>query len=181
MRQKTHEMIFAGFGGQGVMLMGQLVAYAAMNEGRHVSWFPSYGPEMRGGTANCAVVVSDEPVGSPVVSEPTALVAMNKPSLARFRPGVRPGGVVIYNSTLIDEAPRRDDVAMVAVPATEIAGELGEVRAANMVALGALLARTSVVDPADVLAALAKALPRRRQDLLPLNRAALERGRDYGG
>ncbi|MCL6614711.1 MAG: 2-oxoacid:acceptor oxidoreductase family protein, partial [Firmicutes bacterium] len=105
----------------------------------------------------------------------------NKPSLAKFLPGVRPGGVVIYNSSLVDEAPYRDDVAMVAVPATEIANELGEVRAANMVALGALLARTAVVDPEDVLAALAKALPKHRQDLLPLNRVALERGRDYGG
>ena len=174
-----HEMIFAGFGGQGVMLMGQLVAYAAMNRGKHVSWFPSYGPEMRGGTANCAVVVADEPVGSPVVAEPTALVVMNQPSLVKFLPSLRPGGVLVYNSSLIDLVPNRTDVITLAVPATEIANELGEVRVANMVALGALLGRTAVVDPEEVLTVLAKTLPKHRQELLPLNRAALERGRLY--
>ncbi|NLG84891.1 MAG: 2-oxoacid:ferredoxin oxidoreductase subunit gamma [Firmicutes bacterium] len=177
----VHEMIFAGFGGQGVMLMGQLVAYAAMSQGKHVSWFPSYGPEMRGGTANCAVVVSDEPVGSPVVDEPTALVTMNKPSFLKFLPSLQPGGVLVYNSSLVDLVPDRTDVVVLAVPATEIANELGEVRVANMVALGALLARTAVVEPEEVLRVLAKTLPKHRQDLLPLNRLALERGYGYIG
>ena len=172
----VHEIIFAGFGGQGVLLMGQLVAYAAMSEGREVSWFPSYGAEMRGGTANCAVVVSEARVGSPVVSEPTALVTLNRPSLERFLPMLRPGGVLIYNSSLIETVPERSDITIVAVPANEIAGELGESRVANMVALGALLGRTKVVSTENVMAALAKALPKHRQNLLPVNRLALERG-----
>lgn len=172
----VHEMLFAGFGGQGVLLMGQLVAYAAMGEGKQVSWFPAYGAEMRGGTANCAVVVADEPVGSPVVSEPSALVVMNRPSFERFLPGLQPGGVLVFNSSLIDLAPNRTDVTSIPVPATEIANELGEVRVANMVTLGALIGSTGVVEVEDVLKALAKALPKHRQDLLPLNHQALERG-----
>ncbi|MGE5529940.1 MAG: 2-oxoacid:acceptor oxidoreductase family protein [Patescibacteria group bacterium] len=173
----THEIIFAGFGGQGVLLMGQLVAYAAMLEGKQVTWFPSYGAEMRGGTANCAVVVSDGPVGSPVVSEPTALVVMNRPSLDRFLPRLRPGGVLVYNSSLIEIEPGRREVEIVPVPANEIAAELGETRVANMVALGALLCMTPVVETGDVMQALAKALPKHRQALLPLNERALAMGR----
>lgn len=173
----VHEIIIAGFGGQGVMLVGQLIAYAAMGEHKQVSWFPSYGPEMRGGTANCAVVVSDEPVGSPIVSEPTALVVLNRPSLERFLPALRAGGVLVYNSSLIETGPAREDVDIIPVPANTIADELGEARVANMVALGALLAHTGVVEVESVMKALAKALSKRRQDLLPVNREALERGR----
>ncbi|MGE5549199.1 MAG: 2-oxoacid:acceptor oxidoreductase family protein [Bacteroidota bacterium] len=174
-----HEIIFAGFGGQGVLLMGQLVAYAAMSEGKEVSWFPSYGAEMRGGTANCAVVVSETTVGSPVVSEPTAIVVMNRPSLERFLPMLRPGGMLVYNSSLIEVEPGRADINIVAVPANEIANQLGSNRVANMVALGALLKGTGVVSAAGVMKALAKALPPHRQDLLPVNQAALERGQAF--
>lgn len=170
------EAIFAGFGGQGVMLIGQLVAYGGMNAGLNVSWFPSYGPEMRGGTANCSVVVSDGIVGSPVVSQPHALVAMNRPSLEKFQDKVKPGGFIIYNSSLIDIKPSRTDVKLIAVPANDIASELGELRVANMVALGALLAATKVVTVDNIMTALKKVLPAHRHNLLPLNEQAVNKG-----
>ncbi|MGI6343880.1 MAG: 2-oxoacid:acceptor oxidoreductase family protein [Bacillota bacterium] len=172
----THEIILAGFGGQGVMLMGQILTYAGMIEDKHVSWMPSYGPEMRGGTANCTVVISDEPVGSPLVTTPEIVVAMNLPSLDKFEDSVRPGGVLVYNSSLIQRRPRRDDITIVAVPGNEIAMELGNDRVANMVVLGALLAQTGVVSTEAVHQALRKALPERRHNLLPLNERALQRG-----
>jgi 2-oxoglutarate ferredoxin oxidoreductase subunit gamma len=171
-----HETILAGFGGQGVMLAGQLLAYAGMLEGKHVSWYPSYGPEMRGGTANCTVVVSDQEVGSPVVGQPSALIAMNLPSLTRFEETVKSGGHLLYNSSLIEKAPERPDVTVVAVPANRIAEELGDRRVANMVMLGALLALTEAVKVASVVDSLRKTLPPRRQELIPLNEQALQRG-----
>ena len=148
------EVVFAGFGGQGVLLIGQLVAYAGMVEGANVSWMPSYGPEMRGGTANCAVVVSSKEVSSPLVVEPTSLIALNKPSLDKFTPMVKPGGLIIYNSSLIESPPQRTDVRVLAVPANEVANELGDIRIANMVALGAYLATTRVVGCNTVLDAM---------------------------
>lgn len=171
-------VIMAGFGGQGVMLMGQLLTYAGMVDNKQVSWMPAYGPEMRGGTANCTVIVSDAPVGSPVVSEPMAVIAMNLPSLDKFEPIVKPGGVIIYNSSLIHRAPTRTDVRVIAVPGNEIATELGNDRVANMVLLGALLAATEAVSISAVETALKKALPAHRQDLLPLNLQAIARGRE---
>lgn len=170
------DVIMAGFGGQGVMLMGQLLTYAGMVENKQVSWMPAYGPEMRGGTANCTVVVSDSPVGSPVVSQPMAVVAMNLPSLDKFEQTVKPGGVLIYNSSLIHREPTRTDIRVIAVPANDIATELGNSRVANMVALGALLAATEAVSTTSVETALKKALPAHRQDLLPLNLQAIARG-----
>ncbi len=170
------EVVFAGFGGQGVLLMGQLVTYAGMMEGRNVTWMPSYGPEMRGGTANCGVVVSKEEIASPLVSEPTSVVAMNRPSLEKFQGMVRQGGLIIYNSSLVDVEPARNDVRVLAVPANEIANELGDVRVANMVALGAFLGATGVVSVDTVLQALKKVLPERRHGLIPLNQKALARG-----
>ncbi|NLW17622.1 MAG: 2-oxoacid:ferredoxin oxidoreductase subunit gamma [Firmicutes bacterium] len=142
----THEIILAGFGGQGVMLMGQMLAYAGMTEGKNVSWLPSYGPEMRGGTANCTVVVSDKPVGSPLITRPGILVAMNLPSLDKFEDNVKPGGLLVYNSSLISRPPKRDDIEVLAVPANEIANELGNDRIANMVVLGALLGKKPIVE-----------------------------------
>lgn len=171
-----HEIILAGFGGQGMMLAGQLLAYAGMLEGKHVSWYPSYGPEMRGGTANCTVVVSDEPVASPVVSRASAVIAMNRPSLVRFEETLVPGGVLVYNSTLIQPGPSRTDLRTIPVPANALAEELGDHRVANMVALGALLAATKTVSPESVLASLRKTLPERRRHLLPLNQEALAKG-----
>ncbi|MBM4372649.1 MAG: 2-oxoacid:acceptor oxidoreductase family protein [Deltaproteobacteria bacterium] len=133
------EVIIAGFGGQGVMLAGQLISYAAMDAGHHVVWLPSYGPEMRGGTANCTVVISDRPIASPVVPTPGAVVVLNNPSLERFGPAVRPGGLVVINSSLVNVELRRDDVRQVKVPANAIAQECGTPKAANMVMLGAWL------------------------------------------
>ncbi|MEW6230381.1 MAG: 2-oxoacid:acceptor oxidoreductase family protein [Bacillota bacterium] len=170
------EVIFAGFGGQGVLLMGQLVTYAGMMEGENVTWMPSYGPEMRGGTANCGVVVSDEEIASPLVSEPTSVVAMNRPSLEKFQGMVRPGGLIVYNRSLINTGPARTDVRVLAVPANDIANELGDIRVANMVALGAYLGVTKVVNPETVLEAMKKVLPERRHGLIPVNRQALARG-----
>ncbi|MCL4426610.1 MAG: 2-oxoacid:acceptor oxidoreductase family protein [Firmicutes bacterium] len=175
------EILIAGFGGQGVMVMGTLLAYAGMLEGRKVSWLPSYGPEMRGGTANCSVVISDTEVGSPVVTEPTSLIVMNRPSLDRFEGWLKPGGLLLYNSSLIDVKPRRADVRVIAIPTNEVANELGNTRVANMVALGAFLGATRVVGLEAVVASLKKVFPPRRHDLIPLNRAALERGQKYGG
>ncbi len=170
------EVIFAGFGGQGVLLIGQLVTYAGMIEGANVSWMPSYGPEMRGGTANCQVVVSSREVSSPLVTEPNSLIALNKPSLDKFAPWVKRGGLIIYNSSLIESPPQRTDVRVLAVPSNDIANELGDLRISNMVALGAYLATTRVVGCDTVLDAMKRVLPERRHNLIPLNRQALARG-----
>lgn len=174
----THELILAGFGGQGVMLMGQILAYAGMLEGKNVSWMPSYGPEMRGGTANCTVVVSDAPVGSPLVTQPSIVVAMNLPSLDKFEGTIKAGGVLLYNSSLIERKVERDDITVLPVPANELANDLGSGRIANMVMLGALLAEKEVVSMEAVMKALRKALPAHRHDLLPLNEQALKCGAD---
>ena len=172
----VEELIIAGFGGQGVMLMGQLLSYAGLHEGKNVSWIPSYGPEMRGGTANCSVVISDEQIGSPIVTEPTTAIVMNRPSLDRFEPTVREGGILIYNSSLIDRAPTRTDIRVIAVPANEIGAELGSDRVANMIVLGAYLAASGAVSADSVEAILPDVLPPRRHDLIPLNGQALKRG-----
>ncbi|HEY3316541.1 MAG TPA: 2-oxoacid:acceptor oxidoreductase family protein [Bacillota bacterium] len=171
------ECIFAGFGGQGVMMMGQLLTYAAgMVEGKKVSYMPAYGPEMRGGTANCTVVISDESVGSPVVTDPNAVVAMNQPSLEKFEPMLKEGGVLIVNSSLIGIKAKRSDVRVYYVPANEIATGLGNDRVANMVALGALVEATEAVKMDSIVESLKKALPPHRHNLIPLNKEALERG-----
>ncbi len=172
----TFEAIFAGFGGQGVMLMGQLVAYAGMYEGKNVTWYPAYGPEMRGGTANCSVVVSEEMVGSPVISEPEVLVAMNRQSLEKFEGMVKSGGILFYNSSLIDSKPKRNDIKVVAIPANDIAIELGNARVANVVVVGAVLKATNVVKPDTVISVLQKTLSGKKKDLLAINQAALEKG-----
>ncbi|MDQ7792963.1 MAG: 2-oxoacid:acceptor oxidoreductase family protein [bacterium] len=172
-----YEVIIAGFGGQGVMSMGQLLAYAGMLEGRQVTWMPSYGPEQRGGTANCTVILSSRSIGSPVVGRPSAVIAMNLPSLDKFEGKVIPGGLLIVNSTLVARRPSRDDVTVLLIPATGLAAELGNERVANMVALGALLEATGQVKPESVLDSLKKALPPHRHNLIPLNQQALERGR----
>ncbi|MHB9058141.1 MAG: 2-oxoacid:acceptor oxidoreductase family protein [Bacillota bacterium] len=171
------ECIFAGFGGQGVMMMGQLLTYAAgMVEGKKVSYMPSYGPEMRGGTANCTVVIAAETVGSPVVTDPDVAVVMNQPSLEKFEPTVREGGFLIVNSSLIGIKAKRSDIHVYYVPANEIATELGNDRVANMVALGALVEATEVVKMDSIVESLKKALPAHRHNLIPLNRTALDRG-----
>ncbi|MGE0100861.1 MAG: 2-oxoacid:acceptor oxidoreductase family protein [Blastocatellales bacterium] len=146
----------AGFGGQGLLFLGKLLAEAGMRHGYHVSWIPSYGPEMRGGTANCHVNISSSPIGSPLVSRPSVLIALNRPSLDKFESEVVSGGLIIYDSSLIDRAPERKDVEVIALPATRLADEAGDPRAANMVALGAYLDRTNLLDRAGVLKVLEK-------------------------
>ncbi|HHV62172.1 MAG TPA: 2-oxoacid:ferredoxin oxidoreductase subunit gamma [Firmicutes bacterium] len=171
------EVIIAGFGGQGVMVMGYLLAYAAMREGKNVSWIPSYGPEMRGGTANCSVVISrDSEVASPIVSEPTTLIAMNRPSLDKFERMLVPGGLLVVNASLVDREPERRDIDILKVPANDIANELGNMRVANMVVLGAFVARRGCVEPASVIGSLEKVLPPHHHDLIPLNEEAFARG-----
>jgi len=152
----THEMIFAGFGGQGVLLAGQLLTYAGMIAGDQISWMPAYGPEMRGGTASCSVIVSDKLIGSPVVTKPNVLVAFNQPSVDRFVGDVKPGGIVVVNSSLCDKKVERDDVQVYYVPMNEMATEMGNARALNMIALGAAVGATDVVQLEAVQAAFAK-------------------------
>lgn len=174
------EVLLAGFGGQGILSTGMLLAYAAMHEGRNVAWIPSYGPEMRGGTANCGVTIADGPISCPLVVEPTTLIAMNQPSLDKFEPVVRPGGLIIYNASLITRAPRRTDVRVLPVRANEIAEELGNVRVACNVMLGAYLVLTGVVSIASAVAVLPKVLPAHRHHLIPVNQRALEEGARVG-
>ncbi len=171
-----HEVIIAGFGGQGVMLMGQLLAYSSMLEDKNVSWLPSYGPEMRGGTANCMVIVSDRQVASPLITAPSALVAMNLPSLTKFADSVKDGGVVLYNSSLIDEEYQRDGITSIGLPFNDLAVELGNARVANIVALGSLLSATDICDKDSVIDSIKSVLPERHHHLLPLNEKALEKG-----
>ena len=172
----THEIICAGFGGQGVMLIGELLAFGGMLEEKNVTWFPSYGPEMRGGTANCSVVISDQPVGSPIVSEPDGLIAMNGPSFEKFKATVKPGGAIVYNASMIEIAPEIPGIKLLPVPTIEIANELGNNKVANMVALGAFIGLTKVITVPSVEKALKQVLPARHHKLIPLNVAALEKG-----
>lgn len=172
----THEMIFAGFGGQGVLSMGMTLSYAGMIEGKEISWMPSYGPEMRGGTANCMVIISDAKISSPILTAFDVVVALNQPSLEKFESAVKPGGLLVYDSSSIITAPTRTDIQVVAVAASEEAVKLKNSRTMNMIVLGALLARRQVVDIGSVLQALKKVLPERYHHLLPLNEQALKRG-----
>jgi 2-oxoglutarate ferredoxin oxidoreductase subunit gamma len=173
------EILIAGFGGQGVLFAGQLMAYAAMDAGQEVTWIPSYGPEMRGGTANCTVVISDEEIGSPNVQHPRGLMALNLPSFDRYEPLVQPGGVLIANASLINRDFRRSDLSAALIPANEIAERIGDRRLTNMVMLGALLSRLPVLKVAQVEHALELHLPARHKKLLPANFEALQRGADF--
>ena len=168
--------IFAGFGGQGVLLMGQLLAAAGMKEGKNTSWIPSYGPEMRGGTANCSVMLSDDEIDSPLVTRPTSLIVMNRPSLEKFEDAVVPGGSIFVNSSMIDIKVKRTDVNAYYVPCTEIATELGNPKVSNMIMLGAYIGKSHCVDIETVLEALLEKLGERKAKLIPLNREALKRG-----
>ena len=173
------EIIVAGFGGQGVLFAGQLLSYAAMDEGREVTWIPSYGPEMRGGTANCTVVISDEEIGSPMVRNPQAVIAMNLPSFDKYEPVIKTGGVLIVNASITNRPPSRTDIHTVMVPGNEVAESLGDRRMTNMVLLGALLANLPVLSLEALERALKGHLPARHQRLLPMNLQALHRGAEY--
>lgn len=176
-----HSIIFAGFGGQGVMLMGQVLAQAGMNEDKYVTWFPSYGPEMRGGTANCTVVVSDEPVASPVVEMPTEVVAMNIPSLLKFEPKVKKDGFLFINTSVVDRKPQRKDIRIIELPANEIAENLGNVKIANMVMLGGFVQVTKCVGIDSVIEAMRYKLSGKNSDLLELNVKAIFEGAKHVG
>ena len=170
------EIVIAGFGGQGVLFAGQVLAYAGMDSGKEVTWIPSYGPEMRGGTANCTVVISDEEIGSPLVRNPRALIAMNLPSLDKYEPNLIEGGFLIVNASLVDRPVKRDDVQCVFIPANEIAESLGDKRMTTMVMIGALLAQIPVLSIEAIEKALEVHLPERHKKLLPLNFEALRAG-----
>ncbi len=171
------EMVFAGFGGQGVLSMGMLLAYAAMKEGKEVSWMPSYGPEMRGGTANCIVNISDQPISSPIVSSYDAAVVLNQPSLNKFESRVKKGGVLIWESTMIKESPARNDIEIYGLPAVEKATQdLKNLKVMNMLLLGALVEITGIVEKDALVQALKEALPERHHHLIPLNIKAIDMG-----
>lgn len=175
----TARVICAGFGGQGVMSMGQLLTYAGMIEGKEVSWLPSYGPEMRGGTANCAVTVSDTPVGSPLITgDATCAIVMNLPSLEKFEREVKTGGKILVNSSLIERKVERDDVEVHYIPANELALELGNPKVANMIMLGAYLEAEPAVEVDSVLEAFKKVFGPSKEKFVPLNRDALQKGAD---
>ncbi|HRX03285.1 MAG TPA: 2-oxoacid:acceptor oxidoreductase family protein [Anaerolineae bacterium] len=178
------EIVISGFGGQGALFAGQLLAYAGMDNDKHVTWIPSYGPEMRGGTANCTVVVSDDPIGSPLVRQPAAVIALNLPSVDKYEGLVKPGGLLIYNSSLVERPVYRSDLRVIAVPAndisqeetSEVTGDAGDPRLANVVMLGALVQATDVLPLEAIEAALAAHLPQRHMRWLEPNRIALRRG-----
>jgi 2-oxoglutarate ferredoxin oxidoreductase subunit gamma len=172
------EVIFAGFGGQGVQSMGQVLAYSGMLEGKEVCWMPSYGPEMRGGTSYCTVTISSTEISSPIVALFDTVVALNQPSLDKFESRVKPGGTLIYDSTNIINPPTRTDIDIVPIPASETAVKLNNTKVMNMVVLGAFLAKKPVVEPTTIITALRKALPERHHHLLPLNEKALQEGRE---
>ncbi len=170
------EVIIAGFGGQGILFAGQLLAYAAMDEGLNVTWFPSYGPEMRGGTANCTVIISDDEVGAAVVRNPEVAMVMNLPSLEKYEPLVKPGGVLVVDSSLVEKKVARTDIKVLSVPATRLAEEMGNRRMANMVMLGALLGNHDVLPLQALKKSLEEHLPERHRKLLPANFQAMEAG-----
>jgi 2-oxoglutarate ferredoxin oxidoreductase subunit gamma len=173
------EVIVAGFGGQGVLFTGQLLSYAAMDEGKAVTWIPSYGPEMRGGTANCTVVIADEEIGSPLVRNPRAVIAMNLPSLDKYEPSIQKDGLLVINGSMVNREVTRKDIRSVVVPANDIAEELGDRKLTNMVLLGALLGNLDVLPLNALKKALQEHLPERHHKLLPLNYQALEKGASF--
>ena len=170
-------MVFAGFGGQGVLFAGKVVAYAGLIEGRELSWLPSYGPEMRGGTANCSVCLSDEAIGSPLVTSPNVLVAMNRPSLDKFVNEVEPGGIILLDSSLIDIKVERDDVTTYYVPASALAEENELKGLANIILVGKLFKEVGFCSEETLDKALQKCIPARKASMLDFNRKAIEIGR----
>ena len=171
-------IIVSGFGGQGALFAGQLLAYAAMDSGRSVTWIPSYGPEMRGGTANCHVNIRDIEVGSPMVSNPTVLIALNRPSMEKFENELRPGGLLIYDTSLIDVEPRRKDIETLPIPATKMADELGNTRVANMLVIGAYIGYTGLLGKETVYESLKSAVKHKR--FMGINQRAVDAGYEFG-
>ena len=170
------EIVFAGFGGQGVLTMGLILSYAGMIENKEICWMPSYGPEMRGGTANCTIIISDEEIGSPLVQNPPAVIALNLPSFDKYEPLVQPGGVLVVNESMVDRKAKRDDITVFYIPGNEIAEETGDRRLLNMVMVGALLAKFDLLKLDDAKAALKAHLPAKHQKLIPNNFTAMDKG-----
>jgi 2-oxoglutarate ferredoxin oxidoreductase subunit gamma len=172
----TTQFLFSGFGGQGILFAGKFVAYKGLMDGKQVSWLPSYGPEMRGGTASCSVIVSDEAVGSPIVSTPDVLVAMNLPSLDKYENSVAPGGMIFLDSSLIERKVARDDVKVFYIPATKLAGENGMPTLANMIIVGKILKELGEDDADSINNALSKVISAKRADMADVNRKAMQIG-----
>lgn len=171
-----HGTIVAGFGGQGILFCGSVLAQAAVLEGREVSWMPSYGPEMRGGTAYCSVIVADRPIGSPMVDAADSAIVLNPPSLAKFEPLIVPGGLIVINSSLVEAEPTRTDIEALAMPCTQIARDAGDDRLVSIVALGGLIARRPIVKLESVYAAIRDLLTGKKAHLIEADLAAFERG-----
>ncbi len=176
--KSAHEIIIAGFGGQGVLSMGLIIAYAALKEDKEISWMPSYGPEMRGGTANCIVIVSESRISSPIITQFDSAIVLNQPSLDKFGPRVKPGGFLLCEQSSVVTPCTRTDIDILTIPATEEAQILQKKQVANMIVLGAFLDRRPIVSPENVLKALKEVLPERHHHLLPLNEQALKRGKE---
>lgn len=173
-------IIVSGFGGQGALFSGQLMAYAAMDSGRNVTWIPSYGPEMRGGTAHCTVIISDDPIGAPMVARPDVAIVLNGPSFNKYEPLVVPGGLLVVNSSIVEQKSERNDIDIVLVPANSIAEEMGSAKMLNMAMLGAMLARRPVLELASIEQALKDHLPASKAHLLENNLQVLRRGFKVG-
>ena len=176
---KTTQFLFSGFGGQGILFAGKFIAYKGLMDGKNVSWLPSYGPEMRGGTASCSVIVSDINVGSPIVNKPDVLVAMNLPSLDKFENTVAPGGTIILDSTLIERKVNRDDVKVVYLPATKLANDNGVSTLANMIIVGKILKELGEDADATIETALGKVISAKHADMLDFNRKAIKLGAEF--
>ena len=173
-----HEIIIAGFGGQGVLSMGKILAYAALFEDKEVTWMPSYGPEQRGGTANVTVIISDERISSPILSQYDTAVILNQPSLDKFEQSVKPGGILIYDPYGISNPPKRKDIHIFRINAMDTVAEMDNVKAYNMLVLGGMLEANPVVESENIVKALRKTLPARHHNLIPLNEAALQKGHE---
>jgi len=173
------QFLFSGFGGQGILFSGKFIAYKGLMDGKNVSWLPSYGPEMRGGTASCGVIVGDEAVGSPIVSTPDVLVAMNLPSLDKYESSVAPGGMIFVDSTLVTRPVNRTDVTVYALPATQMASDNGTPTLANMILVGKILKALDDFDEASVRTALGKVISAKRADMLEVNLNAMKLGAEY--
>lgn len=173
------EIVVSGFGGQGIMLAGKFIAYIAMKEGHHVTYMPSYGAEMRGGTANCTIIISSEEIASPLSSGPTTVLVLNKPSFKKFSPRLRKGGLLIFNSSLIDKTPERRDIKAVAVPANELAEEAGNVRSANMVMVGVYLGIKKLASAEKACELLKDVLPERWHGLIEVNKKSIIGGENH--
>ena len=175
----TKKTVFAGFGGQGVLMMGYVLAVSAMRDGRHVTYLPSYGAEVRGGTANCTVIISDEEIFSPVASSPDYAVIMNRPSLSKFEGTIKEGGVIFLNSSLVDREPSREDIEVVKIPANDIALELKSDRTLNMIMLGAFVSKTKVTSLDSIMNGLTEIVKGKKASVMKLNRKGMDRGAEY--